>query len=283
MKFSEKKLLISATLSVSFIFLIAFLFIVSIYTLLISTTLKVFLFLSVFVISVAFICIIVYYLLAPIFKANKLLELLLKDTLHELNIPLSVIKANLHILRLDEKNSKVLKRLNRIDGACVDLNRLYCDVDYYIKREVRYDLKEEFDVKEVVDSEVEKLNSIGLHVKIKSVVPSLHVMADKHGFIKVLNNIINNAIKYNKNDNDVNISLKDGRLSIEDSGIGMSEEEVFKIFDRYYQGDSKNYGFGIGLSIVKAYCDEERIFINILSKKMVGTEILLDFKNILLK
>lgn len=282
MKYSEKSLLISATLSLSFIFLIAFLLIFSISTLLISTALKISLFLCVFVISVAFITIAIYYLLAPIFKANKLLELLLKDTLHELNIPLSVIKANLHILRLDEKDSKVLKRLHRIDLACVDLNRLYCDVDYYIKREVRYDLKEEFDVQEVVDNEVEKLSSLGLHVKIISTVAPLLVRADKHGFKKVLVNIIDNAIKYNKDDNDIYISLKDGRLSVEDSGIGMSEEEVFQIFDRYYQGNNEQSGFGIGLSIVKSYCDEEGIFINIASKKMVGTQITLDFRKILL-
>jgi len=280
LKSNEKKILISTVGSICFVFLVAIFMAIFINSLSILFALKILLFLSIFSLFVAAIYTIVNYLLEPIFKANHLLDLLLKDTLHELNIPLSVINANLHMLRLDEKDNKKLQRLGRISLACIDLQRLYLDVDYYIKREVRFDLKEVFDIKDLVEQEIQKFQSQDLHVKIVSNVKSLHIRVDKHGLGKVLGNLISNSIKYNKNENMIKIELKNGRLGVTDNGIGMNESEVFKIFDRYYQGDSAKEGFGIGLSIVKAYCDEEKIIINISSKKDIGTEIVLDFKNV---
>lgn len=242
---------------------------------------KISLFVGIFIILLFCIYILMHYLLAPMFKTNYLLELLLKDTLHELNIPLSVIKANLQLLHLDEKNEKKLKQMHRISLACVDLDRLYHDMDYYIKREVRYDLKEEFDIKFVVDEELEKISAQGLNVKVVNKVHSLHVKVDKRGFSKILSNLIDNAIKYTNDEKTIQIELNNAKLSVIDNGIGMDEGELFRVFDRYYQTNSDKKGAGIGLSIVKAYCDEERIFINIFSKKGCGTEVVLDLKNII--
>ncbi|WP_037940488.1 sensor histidine kinase [Sulfurospirillum arcachonense] len=283
MKSSEKRLLILATISVcsiSFVLFIA-LFLVNFSAML--PLVKVAFFCLFFIIFIFSIYMTIHYLLSPMFKTNYLLELLLKDTLHELNIPLSVIKANLQMLRMNEKDSKKLKRLDRVGLACVDLDRLYKDMDYYIKREVRYDLKENFDVKDVIEEVKEKVEAQGLHVKIESSVESLHVNADKHGFIKAIGNLVDNAIKYNKNGKSINLSLKNGKLNIEDQGIGMDESEIFRVFDRYYQSDDSKKGVGIGLNIVKNYCDESKIFINIFSKKGKGTKISLDLKNILLE
>ncbi|WP_458700681.1 sensor histidine kinase [Sulfurospirillum sp. 1307] len=221
------------------------------------------------------------FFLAPMFKTNKILDLLLKDTLHELNIPLSVINANLQLLRLEEKSSSKIKRLDRISLACLDLTRLYKDVDYYIKKEVLEDLKEEFELSEVLNSVIEKFASLNLHVKINYDGKSLKLKVDKHGFIKILTNLLDNAIKYNKNNNPINIELNDTKLCIIDNGIGMDESEVFNVFNRYYQEDNKNMGYGIGLSIVKAYCDEEKIFIKIDSKKEKGTKISLDLSKVI--
>ena len=280
LKFSEKKLLTLATLGIFALFLLALFCIFLVKSLEIEYLVKITLFVGIFIILLFCIYILIYYLLAPMFKTNYLLELLLKDTLHELNIPLSVIKANLQLMHLDEKNEKKLKQMHRISLACVDLDRLYHDMDYYIKREVRYDLKEEFDIKTVVDEELEKINAQGLHVKVINKVNSLHVKADRRGFSKILSNLIDNAIKYTNDEKIIQIELNNAKLSVIDNGIGMDEGELFRVFDRYYQTDSDKKGAGIGLSIVKAYCDEEKIFINIFSKKGRGTEVILDLQNI---
>jgi len=283
LKSSEKKLLIFATISIAIVFIAAILLLYTISFLSINIYLKIITVGFVFIFFLFIIYLTISYLLSPMFKTNYLLELLLKDTLHELNIPLSVIKANLQMLNLDEKNDKKLKRLRRIGSACIDLDRLYNDMDYYIKREVRYDVKENFDVQEAVKDIVEKITSQGLNLDIEQNVDTLNVVADKHGFLKILSNLLDNSIKYTKDEKKIQIELKNAKLTITDNGIGMDQGELFKVFDRYYQTNNEQKGSGIGLSIVKAYCDEEKIFINIYSKKDNGTKVTLDLKNILVK
>ena len=239
---------------------------------------------SIFIIIIVFLS---YYLssyfLGKSFKTNYLLNLLLKDTLHELNIPLSVIKANTQMLMLNEKDEKRLKKYQRIQKASDELYMLYEDVDYYIKKEIKNEVREEFELSKLLYAEVEKFRIIYPNVSIECDCVSLHIYTDKRGFIKIFDNLLGNALKYNKNDNDIYIKLRYNNLSIEDSGVGMSESELFLIFDRYYQGSKSKNGYGIGLSIVKAFCDEYNIAVNIDSSLGVGTKISLDLKNIVIE
>jgi len=105
------------------------------------------------------------------------------------------------------------------------------------------------------------------------------IKVDKIGFEKVLDNILSNAMKYSSKSAPIEIVLKNGVLSITDKGIGMDETELLKIYERYYQLDNKIRGEGIGLALVKAYCDDEKIKIRIESKKGEGTKVSFDFKN----
>lgn len=223
------------------------------------------------------------FALSPLFKTNRLLDFLLKDTLHELNIPLSVIKANLQMLQSEEIDAKRAKRLDRILLASDDLHLLYKEVDYYIKREIREELKEVFDLHDVVESVVKKLEDIRHDTKIICDVLSIELFADKHGFAKVISNLLSNAIKYNLNNADIHIYQKENQLIIKDNGVGMSEAELFLVFDRYYQVDTSSEGHGIGLSIVKAYCDDFKILMSIRSKKGEGTTVTLDISNLIHK
>ncbi|WP_331775129.1 sensor histidine kinase [Sulfurospirillum sp. 1612] len=221
------------------------------------------------------------FLLSRFFKTNNLLKLLLKDTLHELNIPLSVIKANTQMLKSQTDKDKTLKKLERINLACDELYGLYQDVDYYIKKETKYEIREAFFLDDLIHDESEKFKVLYPHVALRQEVEKLQIYTDRRGFVKVINNLIANALKYNQDDHDVFIYTRGNNLIIEDHGVGMSESELFVIFDRYYQGNSKKDGFGIGLSIVKAFCDEYKIQIKIESQLGKGTKIYLDLDRIL--
>ena len=105
--------------------------------------------------------------------------------------------------------------------------------------------------------------------------------ADRMGFVKVLDNLISNAIKYNKKNGYVKVILKKDYLIVEDNGIGMDSSELFRVFDRHYQADESKSGYGLGLSIVKSYCDKEKIYINIDSQKGIGSKFKLSLKNII--
>lgn len=220
------------------------------------------------------------YILSEKFKVDANLLHLTKEILHELNIPLSTIQANTTLLRRTLKdNEKGIRRLARIDESSKRLNRLYHELIYSIKKEIHTIEKETFDVKEIVEDRVLLFKQLDRNDFILSLSP-LIISADKIGFEKMLDNIIGNAMKYSDKEKPIVITIKDSILSIKDSGIGIDEMELIKIYDRYYQSDNHIDGEGIGLSLVKAYCDDENIKIRIQSQKNMGTEVKFNLTNV---
>jgi signal transduction histidine kinase len=235
------------------------------------------------VVSIVVGYVIVSYILSSLLKTNRFLDILLKDTLHELNIPLSVIKANLQMLQIDERDPKKHKRLERIALASDDLYALYKEVDYYIKKEIHENVKEAFFLDELVGIVIGKQKEMFPHVEVATNNLHMALYADRHGLSKVISNLLHNAIKYNQDNRPIDLTLKGTTLCIKDQGVGMSESELFLAFDRYYQADATKEGYGIGLSLVKAYCDEFGVSLRIASKKGEGTEVFLDISSLVNK
>ena len=215
--------------------------------------------------------------LEPLFVTNDLLDKLLKDTLHELNIPLSTIFANVSMLKRKEADPKTSRRLERIEKAAENLGELYEDLDYFIKKEIGSVERESFDLDEVVRASILKMEDIRGDISIQYTPKELRVRADRRGCQKAVDNLLSNAIKYNRDNGKVEISIEKSRLTIRDTGIGMDETTLFHIFDRYYQSDLNASGYGIGLHIVKTFCDEHGVKIDIDSRVGEGTTFRLDF------
>lgn len=235
-----------------------------------------------------FISIFIGYFLAkfaltPFIERNRFLDRLLKDTLHELNIPIATINANINMLKRKERDEKKLKRLSRVELASKKLLKLYNELDYFIKKEINSIDSEEFNLKELIEEELKSFEEIRGDIEIEKNLEDISIVSNRSGFIKVVDNLISNAIKYNKPNRKIIITLTSSKLVIEDSGVGMSEDEVLKIFDRYYQSSGSNSGYGIGLNIVKSFCDEYKIHIKIESEKDIGSRFILDLKNIILR
>jgi len=226
---------------------------------------------------------IISYFFGSLFKTKRSLDFLIQETLHELNVPLSVIKANLSMLLNMESEGKKRQRLERIAQSCEDLHRLYTEVDYYIKREIRTETKEIFDFQPMILNMTQTFQDLDNSAPFCMDVPSLMLFSDRHGLSKVMTNLLSNALKYNQNNRPIRIFLEGNTLIVQDEGLGMSEAELFLVFDRYYQADASSDGFGIGLGLVKAYCDEHKILLAIHSEKGKGTSIRLDLSNLLSK
>ena len=220
------------------------------------------------------------YALAPLVEQNQELDRLLKDTLHELNIPVATIQANVSMLQKRCTDEKSQKRLVRIKKATKQLLELYKEVDFLIKKEIKKDIKECFDVSEVVQERVAFFEDLVKNHKLSLQLEPLKIYTSKFGFIKSFDNLLSNAIKYSPKGALIQIIVNDKKFMIQDNGEGIQEEELFKIFDRYYRADAKQKGYGIGLSIVKNFCDEEGIAISIQSQKHKGTTITLDLSKV---
>jgi signal transduction histidine kinase/DNA-binding NarL/FixJ family response regulator len=121
---------------------------------------------------------------------------------------------------------------------------------------------------------------------IPSIDDEIFIKADPEALNRIINNIIENAIKYTNEGGQVNVALKsvEGKIyfSVKDTGIGIAPDLHEKVFDPYYQINSKkanSQGMGLGLSITKKILDglEGSIQINSDPNVQRGTEIIIQF------
>jgi len=206
------------------------------------------------------------------------LQSLSKETLHELNLPISTIISNSQMLKKNLSDEKSHKRLSRIELACEMLQTRYNELDYMIKTQTLQDIKENINLAILIKQRVEFLSSVYTDIDFKLDIEDTHIINDKTGLGKVIDNLIDNGVKYSPNSNIIEIKLSDAKLYIKDYGIGMDEVELIQIFDRYYQSNENMKGFGIGLNMVKKFCDKNNISLNFNSKPNIGTTVSLNFK-----
>ena len=214
----------------------------------------------------------------PLVEYATDLQSLSKETLHELNLPISTIKANSQMLRKNIDADKSIKRLDRIDTACDMLKERYDELDYMIKMQSKHDVKETFRVDKLVLERVSFLAKLYPHIEIVTRLEPLEIKGDKKGLRKAIDNIVDNGVKYSLNSKKIDIQIVDEALIIQDYGIGMDEVELLQIFDKYYQSNKEMQGFGIGLNMVKRYCDANDIELRFISTVHVGTTVTFKFK-----
>ncbi len=212
-------------------------------------------------------------------KMEDSLTALTKNIIHELNIPLSTIKANSAMLQKNIIDEKSLKRLQRIDDSSIRLKKLYDELVYSINKQMHHIEQEIFDIEKIIKNRIvvfeeQKRNSFKISIN------SYTIKADKIGFEQIFDNLITNAMKYSPKDSTISITLNDNVLKIEDRGIGMNETELLRLYERYYQADDHVEGEGIGLSLVREYCNEQNIKIDIKSQPNIGTKIYLSLINV---
>jgi len=219
------------------------------------------------------------HLLAPKEELDANLSHLSAEILHELNIPLSTIQANTTLLKKRTEDEKSLQRLNRIDASSIRLERLYKELVYSIKKGIHPIDKERLLLEPLLRERIEIFEAFGRNRFALDVAEKI-IQIDKIGFEKMIDNLLMNAMKYSPKESLIKVLLKENILMIIDEGIGMDETQLLRVYERYYQSDNKHEGQGIGLALVKAYCDEEGIEIQIRSEKGRGTEVSLNLEKV---
>ena len=221
-------------------------------------------------------------ILKPLFKSDEKLQQSIKETIHELNIPVSTIKMNAQLLQKTISDEKSLKRLDRINQASNNLLKLYENMEYNIKKEIDKIDKQEFFLDEIIATSCEKFDDIKKNTIITTNVANIKLFTDLNGFEKTIDNLISNAIKHNIKENPlINIEYKNQILSVYNTGEKIDTKNLFIVFDKYFQEDSSKDGFGLGLAMVKEFCDKNKITINIDTFEN-GTSFNLNLKNIII-
>ena len=215
----------------------------------------------------------------PMRDSIMLLDRFIKDTTHELNTPLSAILANIEMMDTDVMDEKNKKKLNRINIAAKTVSSLYKDLTYLTLEQEMKNEDERINVAELLYDRAEYFRVLAQSKDLVCImdIKDASIVMDKRKLTRVIDNLISNAIKYNKRKGTVGIKLRQGRLEIWDTGIGISEEEKSMMFDRYMRFNSSEGGFGVGLSIVKNILDEYGIHVDVTSARNEGTRMVLSW------
>ena len=232
------------------------------------------------VITFLFMLVIGYILLRlflkPMRDAITLLDEFIKDTTHELNTPVSTIVSNIEMIDRSLLDEKLLKKIDRIDIGAKTVSNIYQDLTYLTLGNEIISNNEDIDIEHLVLERVEYFTSLSHAKKIKissNIIERTTLYADKFKISKLLDNLLSNAIKYNKVGGEIIVSVADRGFSVEDSGIGIAEDDISKIKERYKRFNKSSGGFGIGLSIVSTIAKEYNLKIDITSQERVGTKV----------
>ncbi len=231
--------------------------------------------------SIAFILLVAigYFLgklfIRPMKQTIKQLNEFVQDATHELNTPISTILNNIEMMEILHKCQDA-KELKRVKVASKTLSKIYEDLSYTkLNHNIQRDLKE-LNISQLLQ---ERLEYFKLLIDSKKIVltiniePNITKKADKRDITRVFDNLISNAIKYNKNGGTIEINLNKDKFLIKDSGIGIDKNRLKDIFDRFKRANNSEGGFGLGLSIIKEICNFYGYKVNIDSKEGVGSEI----------
>ena len=214
--------------------------------------------------------------LKPLESKISMLNSFIKDFTHEINTPLSVILLSIEQL---EKQADIEKtKFARMKLAAKTLSQTYSDLIFLTFPDTIPNEEEKISLKNAISERLEyfrlffEQKKLNLNVNLRG---NATIFANKSKINKMLDNLISNAIKYNKKGGSIAVSLDERTLSIKDSGYGIDEKNLAKIFDRYARFNNDQGGFGIGLSLVKSICKEYNLDIVCHSKLGEGSEFVL--------
>lgn len=202
---------------------------------------------------------------------------------HELKTPLTIIKGETELAMLEERSMEDYKRAMQVNLEEVEkMLRIINDLLLLTK----IDYQPEVFMFESVDF-VAYFNDIlsqakflakSKSIRISTNIPDDPIMinADKVHLRRLFFNIIDNAIKFTPDNGFINIKVhaqsEQFTVSIEDSGNGISPEDLKKIFDRFFRSaNSSERGYGLGLSIAQSIAHLHKGSITVESEIQVGT------------
>ncbi|WP_430400729.1 sensor histidine kinase [Flavobacterium sp.] len=209
------------------------------------------------------------------------------DASHELRTPLAIIKGTLEVLIRKPREKEEYE--SKINYCITEVDRLNNLVDQLLllarfenqKHNIKY---ESVSINALVLDSISRFSKQikEKNIQIKSIfLKDFYINSDNYLLSIIFSNIISNAIKYSKNEAQINIEVTevDGKVNciIEDNGVGINPTDLKNIYNSFYRSNAENHpeikGNGIGLSIVKRICDLLNISIEISSIENQGTTV----------
>ncbi|KKR20812.1 MAG: Two-component hybrid sensor and regulator [Parcubacteria group bacterium GW2011_GWE2_39_37] len=199
-------------------------------------------------------------------ELNKVLELksiFMADVSHELRTSLTIIQGNLELMFINkdcksenlESHQQILSEVKRMSAMLTDLATITNSED---NQRLNY---KKINLDELISLVCKSLKVIAdtknIKIEFKKDIIGTEMMADESKLEKLFSNLIRNAIRYNKNNGWIRIwkeiTETEIKIMVEDNGVGISQEHLPNIFERFYRVDRartrNDGGSGLGLAI----------------------------------
>ena len=226
-----------------------------------------------------FLAIVGYFLaklfIKPIQMRRIQLDNFIKDSTHELNTPITAL-----ILSVNSPKLESPKNLERIKLSATRVSEIYKDLTYLMLDNPKEVIVEELCLNKILKEELSYLSLLSEKRKVAIELEdkeNIYFKIDQEGFRRLVHNLVNNAIKYNKTNGSIKIIVEGRNLIIEDTGIGIPKKDQSSIYDRFYRASKQVGGFGLGLNIVHKVCEVYDIGIEFESELGKGTTFTLSF------
>jgi two-component system sensor histidine kinase MprB len=179
---------------------------------------------------------------------------LVADASHELRTPLTAVRTNVDLLREGHLADDEAQRA--LDEASVELSALttlVADLVELARGEERQLRVEDVQLDDLVATAVERAKSRAPEVTFVTALSPTHVQADPVLLDRAVANLLDNAVKYSPAGAPIEVTVRDGEVVVADHGPGVAEEDLPRIFDRFYRSATARSkpGAGLGLAIVR--------------------------------
>ncbi len=228
--------------------------------------------------------------LAPVQEANEREKQFLTNASHDLRTPLSILSSEMELaLRKKRTTIEYQQALQSSRDEVDNLIALTQNLLFIAHDNERYQKiqNESIDLTDVLAECVlmfkQPAKKKQLQLTFDPPADSIVIKGNKQLLKRLFTNLIDNAVKYTLQKGSIKVKLKKEKrsafVSITDTGIGIPEDQLEKIFDRFYRVDSSRTekGYGLGLSIAKQIIEFHRGLIKVESKVGKGTTFIITF------
>lgn len=225
-----------------------------------------------------------------LYKMENMRKNLTSDISHELRTPLTSIQTHLEAM-IDGIWEPSKERLNSVNEEVIRLSHLVNQLKNLAKfdsYEDKLNLKNE-NLTQLIKNIIYNNESYALdkNIRIKYELEDVNANIDKEKISQVIINLISNAIRYTNLNGEILIKLYKKsdfiKIIVKDNGIGIPEESLDYIFERFYRVDKSRCrntgGTGVGLTICKSIVDLHKGKIEVKSKLNEGSEFIITLPN----
>ncbi len=179
---------------------------------------------------------------------------LVADASHELRTPLTAVRTNIDLLREGKLPAEEAQHALAESSVELDaLTRLVSDLVELARGEERKLRLEDLQLDDLVAATVERAQARAPQVTFVTALSPTQVRADPVLLERAVSNLLDNAVKYSPDGAPIEVSVRGGEVIVADHGPGIADEDLPRVFDRFYRAATARSkpGAGLGLAIVR--------------------------------